>query len=103
MLVGPGVPVEPVASSSARLVPVPLPLMPKLLRLTPQPDNIPAIKSNRVLNRTLGDKACPHISITALVASITALVAEVHILQGQIYRKPLDVLDYRLQIVPLLA
>src|SRR5262249_3681730 len=33
---------------------------------------------------------------------ITALVAEVHILQGKLYRKPLDVLDHRLQIVPLL-
>ena len=93
--VGPGARVDPVASSSARLVPAPPP-MPKLLRLTPQPDNVPAINSNRVLNRTLGDKACPRISFTALIA-------EVHILQGQLNRKPLDVLDHRLQIVPLLA
>jgi hypothetical protein len=36
--------------------------MPKLLTLTPQPDNMPAIDSNRMLNRTLGDKVRPCIS-----------------------------------------
>ena len=54
-------PVEPVASSSARLVPTLLPPSEKLLRLTPQPESRPAIKSNERLNRTLGDKARPRI------------------------------------------
>jgi hypothetical protein len=53
--------VEPVASSSARLVPTLLPPREKLLRLTPQPDNRPAINSSERLNRTLGDKARPRI------------------------------------------
>jgi hypothetical protein len=42
-------------------VPTLLPPREKLLRLTPQPDSRPAIKSSERLNRTLGDKAFPRI------------------------------------------
>jgi hypothetical protein len=57
--VGPVAPVDPVASSSARLVPAPLLPRPKLLRLTPQPVSMAVTNSNKVLNRTLGDRHAP--------------------------------------------